>query len=261
MLKKTLLIVSDKFYHFSTRNDVITKSQLYHLLNTEDLVLPSSEKIRLIPGQGFSDNAINELLVLASTAKNTRHFDFTLWRSHPKRAPKKLPHKHNNENILVSQPKRITKDEFNMHMLIDEKCEMMRDHQTGLHVQGMLLVEAARQAYLATMESFYMENNKEKHYFIFNSLTINYNRFSFPLPSSIKLTTEKLEVLSKKRTDTLTKIELIQCGETSASVLMDVTIMPSNRVSNMENRLADQSLNNHINYLLNEQVFNEVANA
>jgi hypothetical protein len=146
-------------------------------------------------------------------------------------------------------------------MLIDEECEMMRDHQTGLHVQGMLLVEAARQAYLATMESFYMENNKEKNYFIFNSLTINYDRFSFPLPSSIKLTTEKLKILSKKRTDTLTKIELIQCGETSASVLMDVTIMPSNRVSNLENRLADQSLNNHINHLFSEQVFNEVANA
>jgi hypothetical protein len=152
-----------------------------------------------------------------------------------------------------------------MNVLIDENCEMMRDHQTGLHIQGMLLVEAARQAYLATMEKFYIENSTEKNYFIFNKLNVGYNKFSFPLPSSIRLTNQKVDFSNAKRQHTITQIELIQCNEVSATVFMDVTIMPGTRVSTMESRFANQSLDNYINYALTENDANynyqEVQNA
>ena len=247
MLEKALLIVSDKFHTFATRKDVITKSELYHLLNADDVLLPQSKKIRLIPGQGFSQTIIDEIITMTKTSKNAHFFDFSLWYEIPKRANKKLTHKHMEENILVSEPKRTSENEFIMDILIDENCEMMRDHQTGLHVQGMLLVEAARQAYLAMMEKFFMTEEQGKYYFIFNNLNVDYNRFSFPLPSSIRLTNKKIETFNKKRTDTLTVLELLQCGDVSASVTMDVTIMPESRVANMENRLATQSVNNYMN--------------
>lgn len=261
MLEQIFLIVSDKFHNFATREDVITKSELYNLLDSESVIFPKKNIISLIPGQGFSEEDINNILKKSRTSKNSSHFDFSLWNNIPKRASKELTHKHNTENILISEPKRLTEDEFIMDVLIDENCEMMRDHQTGLHIQGMLLVEAARQAYLSTMEKFYIDGNEGKHYFIFNNLAINYNRFSFPLPSTIRLTAEKIHIANKKRTDTKVKIEILQCKEVSASVLMDVTVMPDNRVSNMENRLANQSLNEHFNHLTKKQEFNEAAHA
>ena len=150
MLEKALLIVSDKFHNFAERKDVITKSELYHLLQTGDVVLPSTRKIRLIPGQGFSQDSIDSILSLEKSAKNAGLFDFTLWHQLPQRASKQLTHKHKPENILISDPIRVNENTFDMSILIDEECEMMHDHQTGLHVQGMLLLEASRQGFLAT---------------------------------------------------------------------------------------------------------------
>jgi hypothetical protein len=265
MLHKTLLIVSDKFHDFATRKDVITISELYNLLSSNNVSIPYSKKILLIPGQGFSEKQIEDILRLSSTTKNIASFDFSLWRNIPKRASTQLTHKQKKENILVSEPKRQSESIFNMNVLIDENCEMMRDHQTGLHIQGMLLVEAARQAYLATMEKFYIENSTEKNYFIFNKLNVGYNKFSFPLPSSIRLTNQKVDFSNAKRQHTITQIELIQCNEVSATVFMDVTIMPGTRVSTMESRFANQSLDNYINYALTENDANynyqEVQNA
>lgn len=261
MLHKTLLIVSDKFHDFAHRNDVITVSELYNLLSSKNISIPYKQRILLVPGQGFSEKQIRDILALSLIDNNHVSFDFSLWKNIPKRASTKLTHKQQIENILVSEPIRQSESSFTMDVLIDENCEMMRDHQTGLHIQGMLLVEAARQAYLATMEKFYIEDNQEKNYFIFNKLNVGYNRFAFPLPSLIRLTNTQVDFSNPKRQHTVTEIELVQCNDVSASVHMDVTIMPGSRVSTMESRFANQSLDHHITQLLQQQSTSEVAHA
>ncbi len=254
MLNKTLLIVSDKFHSFSNKNDVITISDLFNLLSSDTVLFPAPSKIRLVAGQGLNEKQLQEIIKLSTSNKNKVNFDSTLLHYVPKRASKQLTHKHQTENILVSEPLQVNANEFSMDVLIDENCEMMRDHQTGLHIQGMLLVEAARQAYLATMEKFYITDGPTKNYFIFNELNVEYNRFAFPLPSSISLSHTKTDFSNSKRQHTETSIKLLQCGEVSASVKMDVTIMPDIRVSNMENRLAKQTLNSYVETLLSQHL-------
>jgi hypothetical protein len=247
MIYKKILIVSDKFHEFANRDNVLTKSELYNLIDSDNIIFPKLSKTLLIPGQGFSESEISDILSLGLISKNGRNFDFSLWHKIPKRASNTLTHKHNIENILISEPKRISSYEFDMDLLINENCEMMHDHQTGLHLQGMLLIEAARQAYLATMEKFYLQDQDHKNYFIFNALNIEYNKFSFPLPSTIRLTNEKTDFSSKKKQHTKSRIEILQCGQISASINMDVTIMPDKRVSNMENLFANKFLDEYIN--------------
>lgn len=258
MLNKTLLVISDKFNAFTRQRDVITISDLSILLNSKTIVLPKSGKICLIPGQGIGEKSIKEILSKAAVSKNCLYFDFSIWHNIPKRASTQLTHKHNIENILISEPHKQTKDTFFMDLLIDEECEIMQDHQTGLHLQGMLLVEAARQAYLATIEKFYTKQDTERNYFVFNKLNTEYCKFLFPLPSSIHVTHEKVDFSNKKRQHTISKIRIIQCGEVSACVTMDVTIMPNMRVVNMEKRLACQALNQLITY--NEENTNNYIN-
>jgi hypothetical protein len=246
MLYKKTLIVSDKFQEFANRNNVLTKSEFYNLINTDNIILPKSSKILLIPGQGFGENEVSDIIRSGLSSKNSRSLDFSLWYSIPKRASKTLTHKHNVENILISEPKRISCCEFDMDLLINENCEMMNDHQTGLHIQGMLLIEAARQAYLATMEKFYLHNQEHKSYFVFNGLNIEYNKFSFPLPSTIKIVNEKADFSNKKKQHTKSQIDILQCGQISASINMEVTIMPDKRVSNMENLFANKFLDEYM---------------
>lgn len=261
MIRKTLLVISDKFENFTSQKDVITRSRLVHLLSADDVILPQQSRIQLVIGQGFSESAINELLEIAGHAKNRAYFDFSLCHDLPVRAQRRLTHKHNIENTLVSEPSKQSDTEFLMDLLIDEDCEMMRDHQTGLHIQGMLLVEAARQAYLATMEKFFNDLDN-KRYFVFNNLSVDYNRFAFPLPGKIKVTIREHDTSNAKREHTIVDIEILQCDVVSSSVRMDVTIMPENRVTNMESRLATKTLNDYINTLTSddETGFGEVVN-
>lgn len=260
MLEKTLLVVSDKFNNFTTRKDVITKSDLYGLLASKNIVLAQQNKTRLIPGQGFSEEDIKYILHLSKTSKNASFFDFSLWHEIPKRASPSITHKHHSENTLISEPKKISENEFSMHILIDENCEMMRDHQTGLHVQGMLLLEASRQGYLAIFEKFLSENQYKK-YFIFNNLHIDYNRFTFPIPAELLVSIREADLSNAKKQHAIMDMTIVQCGNTSASCSLDMSIMASQRVSLMEEKLATQSLDQHINHLTQTQNINEVIHA
>jgi len=247
MLYKKILIVSDKFQEFADRNNVLTKSEFYNLINSDNIIFPKPSRILFIPGQGFSEIEVNNILKSGLSSKNSDNFDFSLWYNIPKRASKTLTHKHNIENILISEPKRVSSCEFDMDLLINENCEMMKDHQTGLHIQGILLIEAARQAYLATMEKFYLQNQEQKNYFIFNGLNIEYNKFSFPLPSKIRLINERIDFSNKKKQHTKSQIDILQCGQISASINMEVTIMANKRVSSIENLFANKFLDEYIN--------------
>jgi hypothetical protein len=261
MINKTLLVVSDKFHHFSTRKDVITKSELHNLLNSKNIIFHKPTKTLLIPGQGFSEESSKDIKLLAYSSLNSAHFDFSMWDNMPKRASKQITHKYKDENILISDPHRQSTDSFSMNILINEDCEMMQDHQTGLHVQGILLLEASRQGFLAIFEKFFALESTGKLYFIFNSLNVNYNRFAFPLPATLSVSIRELDVSNSKKQHAIMDMEIIQCGSSSASFTLDMTMMASTRISSMESKLATQSLNDHINYLLNDQIIDEVANA
>jgi hypothetical protein len=260
MIKKTLLVVSDKFNNFTTRKDVIKKSDLYNLLTSKNMSLTPTNKTCLIPGQGFSESDIRYILHLSTTSHNSSFFDFSLWHSIPKKASSDITHKHHPENTLISEPKKISENEFSMNILIDENCEMMRDHQTGLHVQGMLLLEASRQGYLAIFEKF-LSSNSQKKYFIFNNLNVDYNRFTFPLPAELLVFIREVNLNNPKKQHAIMDMSIVQCGNSSASFSLDMSIMASQRVSLMEEKLANQSLNQHINHLTQQHNTEEVAHA
>lgn len=260
MSHKAILVVSDQFHHFSTQKNVITKTELYHLLNTENVLLSNTRKVKVILGQGFSHKAIIELLDSAKKSKNSACFDFSLCYNLPKRASTELTHKHKQENILISSPTKISSTEFNMSILIDENCEMMNDHQTGLHVQGILLLEASRQGYLAIFEK-YFSSSEEKQYFIFNNLHVDYNHFLFPFPATLSATVREIDISNTKKQQAIMDMQIIQCGINTASFSLEMTIMPNKRIAHMESKLASKSVNEHIDYIINNQEYARAANA
>ncbi|MFW5402828.1 AfsA-related hotdog domain-containing protein, partial [Yersinia sp. 1252 StPb PI] len=86
-------------------------------------------------------------------------------------------HKKEEHNILIGKAQKVDKDIYNLPLMIDERCELMGDHQSGKHLQGMLLVEAFRQTFIAVTEEFYPFLGDIKKYFVINSLNINFYNF------------------------------------------------------------------------------------
>jgi hypothetical protein len=235
-----VLVVGDKFRAFSDGKAAITLSQLRGLLDLPaGLIL--CERTILVPGQGLSDGDVAEILQRAETTAHRERIDFRLWTMVPKRVEGKLSHKHRERNILVSAPRRIDEDDYELDLLIDENCELMDDHQTGQHLQGMVLVEAARQAFLAVTEAFILPRDGGKVYFVFNSLAIEFKRFMFPIASGIKL-----RVLERghggKYPRFAVDILFEQAGQETAHVRAGYMIMPDQRILQVEQGLAEQAI-------------------
>lgn len=246
MLNQKILVVSDQFSNFAIRNDIVTISTLYNLLDTNSIFAPKESKITLIPGQGLSQETIKKTINIINKNKKHKNYDLSMFHGLPKKASPKLTHKHKEENILISEPQKISHDNFSMDLLIDDRCELMRDHQTGLHIQGMILLEASRQGYISIYEKYFSIEKNKKLYFIFNNMNVEYNKFSFPLPAQINAEITEKE-FKKSGSRIAMNIKIIQCRSVSATLSLEMSIVESIKISKIESKMAREVINEHIN--------------
>ena len=251
MLNQAILVVSDKFSNFAIRKDIITVSELNELLTENNIFLAKEKKITFMPGQGLNEQTIQYTMKKMVRHQNFQNFDLSAWISTPEKASSRITHKHKEENILISTPHRVNKNEFTMDLLVDESCELMQDHQTGLHIQGIVLLEAARQSYIAIYEKYLSSEKDKKSYFIFNNMNVDYNKFSFPIPAKIKAIIKAKEF---KRTGNkvVMDIEIIQCDSVSATLSLEMSIFESVLISKLETKMAREVMSEHINQSLQE---------
>lgn len=240
-------MVGDRFLDFSTADSIITLSQLRALLHLPSGLVTCAPML-LVPGQGLGEEDIDGVLAQAAISPQQEVFDFTLWREMPKRACSALSHKHRAENTLISTPRKIDDVSYELDLLIDENSELMGDHQTGQHIQGMILAEAARQAFLAVTEVFFLPDSQGDHYFVFNSMTAKYERFVFPLPAVLRYHVCH-EDLSGSAHSFSVEILVEQAGKRAASIACAFSVMKDRSVRKLERTLAREALNAHFSSL------------
>lgn len=124
-----------------------------------------------------------------------------------------------------------------MDLCIDENSELMRDHQTGQHVQGMVLVEASRQAFLAVPEAFFQDEGEDSAYFVINSVTTEFMGFVFPIRSHIDYRVVSKDI-NERRKKFSVEIEIIQGGEIRTRSTISFTVYPNRIISEREAALA-----------------------
>ncbi|HEY7884129.1 MAG TPA: AfsA-related hotdog domain-containing protein [Cellvibrionaceae bacterium] len=246
MNNRILLVVGDKFASYVQGKDAITLSQLKGLLGLPIQILPTQGRTVLVPGQGMSEESIKSLLEAAAKSVNLRYFDFSLWQNLPKRAPSSLSHKHLTQNTLISAPKQLSEDHFELHILIDENCDLMSDHQTGQHVQGMILVEAVRQSSMAITQTFFLPKNDIDYAFVLNDMSVKYNNFTFPVAASIVCHISAKNIDNPRRLNFFMDAEVYQCGTSVSSLKFSITAMDKLRISKQESMQASKT---HKNYL------------
>jgi hypothetical protein len=213
MNKRILLVVGDKFSNYVQGKDAITLSQLHGLLSLPIQFLPGQGRTLLVPGQGLGDATVRDLLDTAARSPNLIHFDFSLWHNLPERASTALSHKHKPENILLSMPRVLAEDEYEMHLLIDERSELMQDHQSGQHVQGMVLIEAARQMTILIAECFLLPKSNIHYAFVLNNMSADYNNFTFPIAATIVCRIEEKQIDNPRRLKFVMQADVCQCGQ------------------------------------------------
>ncbi|MCH4565389.1 hypothetical protein MKP05_20010 [Halomonas sp. EGI 63088] len=233
---ETLILVSDKFVDFTADKKAITVSQLNAMLEVPEHIIPGT--LKLIPGLGVSDNDIVELTTKINAQRTSPHrWDVSALASRPRPAKPCLSHKRLPHNTLIGTPHQLDENRFRMDLCIDENSELMRDHQTGQHVQGMVLVEASRQAFLAVTEAFFQDEGEDSVYFVINSMTTEFMGFVFPIRSHIDYRVVSKDI-NERRKKFSVEIEIIQGGEIRTRSAISFMVYPNRIISEREAALA-----------------------
>ncbi|WP_086930421.1 AfsA-related hotdog domain-containing protein [Agarilytica rhodophyticola] len=184
-----LYIIGSKFRDFSNGKNVITYEDF---LNFSSKNLNSHSTI--IIGQGVSFEKVKNIKRCLSNL-NPKH-SFLILENSSLKVEKNRVHKKFDRNVFISNLIRVNKNSFTAHLAVDDGCDEMSDHQSGAHVQGMLLVEAARQMCMACTD-FIVDKATERMGFVLKNQRVTFKNFVFPVDVSIFLEFNAIDITAK----------------------------------------------------------------
>lgn len=157
------------------------------------------------------------------------------------RATKRLAHKSRSENILISRPRKTSESLFEMDLCFSSQNEFFLDHMTGMHIQGIALIEAARQAFLAVTEAYFLAGDPADYYFVIKSMDTSFTNFVFPFDATLRY--EITNMTSKeKRLGVEATITVIQAGVVCTTVKVGFTAFEAGKIATREREVAQTCL-------------------
>ncbi|MFP2930811.1 AfsA-related hotdog domain-containing protein [Pyxidicoccus sp. 3LG] len=185
MTQNVLHVVGERFTGFASENpEVITLPELERMLQGDGL----PGELTLVIGQGIPDERLRQLQAHLERLPARMRVSLVTDPRDLTRAESRLVHKRFEHNILISTPEQVVEGErYVSRLVLDERCAEMSDHLTGQHIQGMVLMEAARQMVLAVTERYFLSGSGSRaNYFVLNQLDATYHSFGFPLGMDVE---------------------------------------------------------------------------
>ncbi|MCO6058339.1 hypothetical protein NG726_16905 [Pseudomonas sp. MOB-449] len=230
-------MVGDKFKEFAEGKNVLTLTQLRSLTNLPDGLMNIRAILKL--GQGVREEEVRTILnQFEINGESKPSLEVSDLHRVKDRASNNISHKSFPYNTLIGSPQQLGEDEFMIPLNIDERCELMGDHQTGQHVQGMIVIEAFRQSFLAVTETFFPLEN-ERTYFVINAMHANFMNFLFPLPAHVNYRIIEAR-RSGKRARYKVIMSAVQNEVSCATAEFSFTVYPTSSIAPKEAELAYQ---------------------
>jgi hypothetical protein len=227
------IIVGDDYKKFSDQANVYTVSEFYKTM-LESSAWPEPNACVIIgQGIGYHDR---EFIDMALKKRDIDNF-----HPLPSIASVKDTHKRAEENILITQPRKLARLNYGFDLTITDKVDRLSDHVTGQHVGAMLLVEAARQATIAVLEHEYCTKIEDKFSLILDRFDCKFDAYLFPLPASINTVIHEIKV-SPKNICVIVTSTVKQCNSEIATISLDVTLCSSQLMEKIEARKSQSAV-------------------
>ncbi|SDP02617.1 A-factor biosynthesis hotdog domain-containing protein [Actinopolyspora xinjiangensis] len=174
--------------------------------------------------------------------------------------PRSQAHKHRDANVLLSSLKRISEGQYRAALRLHPDNELLLDHQTGEHIQGMVVIEAFRQMFMAFCEKFVATALPDRHYYyVWHGMDIRFENFLFPLDADIDCTVISSDITDPARLKMTVDLALHQAGTPAAKARIDFTAHDSARLSSKEHRLAAATVSTVLGGAAAEPVLDSAA--
>ncbi|MEU6299282.1 AfsA-related hotdog domain-containing protein [Streptomyces erythrochromogenes] len=132
---------------------------------------------------------------------------------------------------------------FGAGLRLHNDNELLLDHQTGQHVQGMVVIEASRQMFLAVTERFFAAQwPQRKYYFVIEYMNTAFENFLFPLCSTIEYRITESQTQDPSRLSFTAEVGIHQAGRRSAFTQLAFTAFDTDVIEVKEDRRARRAV-------------------
>lgn len=150
-------------------------------------------------------------------------------------------HKHESTNVLLG-PVIRAENSFSAPFVLSSRNELLADHKTGIHVQGMVGVEACRQMALCICESVARNESLLDFSVSLDTFNLEFGNFVFPLPAVIRG-----EITSSTRnkngwTTLCLNLALNQAQLDAVTATLTCTLIPRKVMDSIEEKRAKRAI-------------------
>lgn len=227
-------VVGDKFAEFADNNVILNISDALQQSKTIAHIAKC-----LVVGQGV-DAEETKLLQEKLRIFNTVRSVPVLHRFNEK-IKKELVDKLDDKNVLITHPEQKAPLHFSSHLVLDKHCSAITDHTASEHIQGALLIEAARQLFMASVRTYDVAPafaaDPEEIRFTLSALQVRFDNFVFPLAAQLHLTLTDIHIDTFSATGTAT-IKIIQLDRQCCEIIFNARAHTLKYFSSLEKRCA-----------------------
>ncbi|MEU0544469.1 AfsA-related hotdog domain-containing protein [Nocardia sp. NPDC005978] len=241
---REVVLVADRFRGLAVDNRAFTVSGLVAVLRSGGL-REAAEPLIVRIGQGITRHDLDYIEHVAAihAPAGLRVLDAV---AEP--APRHQVHKYQNSNVLLANLVQDSATEFSADLRIHGDNELLLDHQTGEHVQGIVIVEAVRQLFLGAFELEYGRRWPEQHFYIvWNSIELNFTSFLFPLPGTLHAVLTPISIEDPAKLEFSIEVRVRQAGNDVADARIAYAALPNDRISRIERHKAAKAIAAHLN--------------
>lgn len=244
---KRILVVGNKFAKFrDDKSDVLTFDEFARLAWRGGL----QQACEIWLGQGIEHDRLFGVLALLQkrhSGNECRIHNLHQLLDQADPVHQSTAHKAYRENVLITRPQRVGEATFESWLSLQDSGEFLSDHMTGQHVQGMIVIESARQMMLSVSETFLLDDARDaRYYFVLNSVNTEYLQFAFPLPT---LLSHEIVSHSTGKNGSLKascRTSLFQNGALTARVDITYAAYPEAHINEKEASLAREAYVQHV---------------
>ncbi|MFJ8668138.1 AfsA-related hotdog domain-containing protein [Streptomyces sp. NPDC093600] len=235
---RTRVVVGDRFPGFAAHDSVVTVSQFLTQLRAGGYA-EGSTVVRA--GQGVGDFEWH--LLREQVRVHGLEFRVRLVRPEGELVSRAECHKRSEPNALIAGLHQVDEQLFRASLRLHNDNELLLDHQTGQHVQGMVAVEAARQMFLAVTERFFASAHPGRHYYyVIESLNTDFENFLFPLDARIDYRVQDAKVDDPERLWFSAEIGLLQAGRRASVTRVTFSAFDEQLLKPKEHRRAARAV-------------------
>jgi len=180
----TLVLVGERFTAFAVTEGVQTVNRFIASVRAGQHDVAGGMVIRA--GQGIDGTDLSNVRDALTVRGLLGRFQLP---SESNTVPPTSVHKHREANVLIADLHRAADNRYTARLRLADDNELIVDHLTGTHIQGMVLIEAARQMMLAVTEEFVRPAMPKRDWvYVMSTLDTRFERCVFPVGVDLELT-------------------------------------------------------------------------